>query len=446
MVVVGFAAAIAEAVTTFSCRVGEFVLGNPLSQSFPLSILVPQASASRQRSICGVAPPNANLPGVGILRRGGLCAVNYRIQSRISVRRSSDGLVITSTSAEQTRGGPISQVRTRKQPTVGPAGAFNLSFFVTSGNGAEVLLASFNGNDNTSRLTVESIEWLVFRRSDNLPDTCGDSPPEVFPPQVPPLPYPAPPNPTDPTVIWPPITVPIIYAPFSFSAPITINVNFGGFRLEPQFNIPITIPVDIGGIKIGDVILRPEAEPEYRPNPAPTGDESTEPPECPETSTIVVPFAIRESCSQSSAELEVLSDSLPPALVGRLIDTVNLALECCGQEPETVQEPETLLSSGTAPNPPGERFVNLPDECVSVRLRITGAGSARQVTTFGSVGQRKYGSLGFALSNMAGGGDYVYVYDNETYYPLPPRAKPGRIRLLLAPGVQWELYDTGERL
>ena len=159
-----------------------------------------------------------------------------------------------------------------------------------------------------------------------------------------------------------------------------------------------------------------------------------------------MPFAIRESCSQSSAELEVLTESLPPALVGRLIDTVNLALESCGEDPRPVQEPEELLSSGTAPNPAGEQFVPVPDECVSVRLRITSPGSARQVTTYGTAGQRKYGSLGFAMTNMNGGGDYVYVYDPETYYPLPPRGKPGRVRLLLAPGVSWQLYDTGERL
>jgi hypothetical protein len=225
----------------------------------------------------------------------------------------------------------------------------------------------------------------------------------------------------------------------------SLDLNFGPIVLAPVLTFPITVPVSISGsVKIGDVKIDFDGLPTFEPNRP--GGGTPEPPECPDTTTIVVPFAIRESCSQSSVEVEVLSDSLPPALVGRLIDTVNLALECCGEEPTPPQEPEALLSSGTAPNPAGEQFVTVPDECVSVRLRITAPGAARQVTTYGTAGQRKYGSLGFALVGMNGGGDYVYVYDAETYYPLPPRGKPGRIRLLLAPGVVWELYDTGERL
>ncbi len=446
MVASSFFGAIEEAVTGFNCFAARQIMGNPLRNFPPLLLLVPQATFILQSGRCGTPPPSPNLPAIGSPQKGGQCPVLYNVRATITAVRG-DGLVFTATSSFDNQFvGPFTLDARKTSFNPPNQDQYRLSVGVLKG-GTYTELEGFNGGgpDPANALVFQSAAFTKLERVDGRPDDCGVSPPVVWPPQFPPIPYPEP-DPTDPDRIWPDITINVDFKAFVFSPVITIPVNFGGFKIDADVRIPITIPVDIGGIKIGDVILRPEAEPEYRPNPAPTGGDGPEPPECPETTTIVVPFAVRESCEGSSAELEVLTDSLPPELVGRLIDTKNLALECCGGDSKPIQEPEELLQSGTSPNPAAEQFVTVPADCVSVRLRITSPGSARQISTFGPAGQRKFGSLGYSLEGMSGGGDYVYVYDADTYYPLPPRGKNGRVRLLLASGVAWELYDTGERL
>jgi hypothetical protein len=421
------------AVREFGCFWSDQILNNPLRFFPPMLLLVPQAQAiKRTPGYCsGALPPSS---GLGNGPRGGQCVTAYDI-----VFDAFNNGSFWSTGNIPNVQGPITEARLGSVPN-GP-GVFLLGVWYATATTPRQFF-SVGVSQNSAGLPWSLANLRIVRR-DGQPDSCGNLPPEFKPD---PRPTPAPPEPP-PTVIN--VTnnynTTINYNYEGDTNNYSLDLSFGPIVLAPVLTFPITIPVSISGsVKIGDVKIDFDGLPTFAPN-RPSGG-TPEPPECPDTTTIVVPFAIRESCSQSSAELEVLTDSLPPALVGRLIDTVNLALESCGEDPRPIQEPEELLSSGTAPNPAGEQFVAVPDECVSVRLRITSPGSARQVTTYGTAGQRKYGSLGFAMTNMNGGGDYVYVYDQETYYPLPPRGKPGRVRLLLAPGVGWQLYDTGERL
>lgn len=435
--------AIGNGVAQYACTLSDFVLGQVRAGNPLFLVYLPGAKAGQAAFQCSVREGVENNPFLGTEFTGGQCQVFYNLRVRGRYRRQ-DGFEETVTSNQRRVRGPVQGLRLISTPGSTP-GSTVLSVVVQSASG------DTEGISTVSQPPSNAIQWLWYRiidlrREDGQPDNCGNPPLAPYPrtPSAP-SPYPpAPPNPPNPPGTFPPITINVLYAPVSLGFELNVPIDFGGVNFNGRVSFPITIPVSVGGIRIGDVRFNFEDGVEYVPaEPTPVTEP---PPECPDLTTIVVPFAIRESCSQSSAEIEVSTNSLPPALVGRLIDTVNLALESCGEESSPEQEPEVLLSSGTAPAPSAEQFVSVPDDCVSVRLRITGAGSARQVTTFGATGQRKYGSLGFALSNMAGGGDYVYIYDNETYYPLPPRAKPGRIRLLLSPGVQWQLYDTGERL
>jgi hypothetical protein len=65
---------------------------------------------------------------------------------------------------------------------------------------------------------------------------------------------------------------------------------------------------------------------------------------------------------------------------------------------------------------------------------------------FPSANQRKFGSVGFSIKPIGGGGKPIYIYDEDTYIPFPKRSKVGRLRILLKRGLSFEVYDTGERL
>jgi hypothetical protein len=50
------------------------------------------------------------------------------------------------------------------------------------------------------------------------------------------------------------------------------------------------------------------------------------------------------------------------------------------------------------------------------------------------------------LEGVEGGGDYIYVFDEQTYIPLPKRGKSGKLRILMKRGISFNVYDSGERL
>lgn len=69
-----------------------------------------------------------------------------------------------------------------------------------------------------------------------------------------------------------------------------------------------------------------------------------------------------------------------------------------------------------------------------------------KIDLFPASNQRKFGSVSFVTDGVQGGGDYVYVFDTETYIPLPTRGKEGRLRILMKKGLSFEVYDSGERV
>lgn len=428
-------AAIGGALNTFGCWFSREVL--QLAQEGNFAARTLSGVASYQNRLFGCSPALSG-SGAVVTRRasGGQCPIAYNV----TVSGPQTGF-----------GTPPPFTRILLGPLQYRAGVPDIAGRYTEGYYAanytpdndNRVVATYTGQPyNTATFTI------VPRNAGQL-DNCGSEPPTYVPPLPPPVYPPRPPG--EPPRVRP-ITIPVVFFWGTFAPQVTLNLNIGEINLSGEIKLPIYAPVTLEGIRIGDVKIGIDGNITFRERDyadpttdAPPGG-GEPPPECPDTTTIVVPFAVREECEISEAEIEVVTESLPPALVGRLIDSANLAVEGCSGGGKPPQLPQVLLQSGTAPNPVGERFVDVPLACVSVRLRITSAGSARGITTYGTAGQRKFGSLGFALEGMNGGGDYVYVYDSETYYPLPPRGKPGRIRLLLAPGVGWELYDTGERL
>jgi hypothetical protein len=69
-----------------------------------------------------------------------------------------------------------------------------------------------------------------------------------------------------------------------------------------------------------------------------------------------------------------------------------------------------------------------------------------KINLYQASNQRKFGSVSFVTDGVVGGGDYIYIFDQETYIPLPRRGKEGRLRILMKKGLTFEVYDAGERL
>jgi hypothetical protein len=311
-------------------------------------------------------------------------------------------------------------------------------------------------------------KFSVLSRVDGQADNCGNPPPVVLPPVEPPPgidPYPAPPNlppgggdqPVKPDtdspdappyyIPWtvPPIIIPIapIIAPQfkpNLSVPITIPVNIP-IQFSP--NITGTINVQIG--PDGNIRTPPDllCECEYQPEP-PDG-----PVTCPDTTLFNIPFYSCTSGGSFEEEvITVVSDSLPSGLFEKLLSSANLAeVGCESLTPD--QEPESLIDSGRS----GDVIVEpqysaiLPEEVVSVEIRLSNYSQEeyRELTTFPGGGQRKFGAVSYCLADSEGGACQVYLWDEKTYYRLPRRLKSARMKIMLRPGISWQLWDTGER-
>jgi hypothetical protein len=154
------------------------------------------------------------------------------------------------------------------------------------------------------------------------------------------------------------------------------------------------------------------------------------------------------NCADSVEQLTVQAGSVSAEQVARFVATAALAANFCEMvNPE--QLPEQLIYSASTTATGTELFTGeLSPEIVSLRLKITEVRSdgPQNISLYPGANQRKFGSVSFVLSNISGGGDYIYIFDPETYVPLPERAKPGRLRILMKRGLSFEVYDTGERL
>lgn len=236
----------------------------------------------------------------------------------------------------------------------------------------------------------------------------------------------------------------------------TINLNFGGIKIGSLF--PLDFSVNIGGSD-----FRFKENPDGELEPAPTSPDSEAPDDkiqrllkeikdcvCggnQEVSSIFLSTVdFSDGCSLRTESLQVQPGSVPPEQFERFESTAAAALSAC-QDGSPQQLPESAIFSASSAGM--EIFSSeFGPEVISLRLKITGISEngPSLISTFPEAGQRKFGSVAYTIANSNGGGDYIYIFDEDTYIPLPKRAKSGRLRLLLKDGVAFSLFDTGERI
>lgn len=256
--------------------------------------------------------------------------------------------------------------------------------------------------------------------------------------------------------------VPITFALSNFSG--TINLPFSNVRIDSF--LPLSFDLNAGGIRFGfgqgpDGVLRPkEVIPDLT---EPANDRELlrqiqqvlkEVRECvckPEVDMdlLFMPTLQDESsCLIQTESLLVPRGSISETLFDKFVRTAVLAQEACSKKtPEQV--PQELIYAASTTMDGRELFTpKFGPEVVSLFLKITDVRpeGPRKIELYPASNQRKFGSVSFVLTTIAGGGDSIYVFDVETYIPVPRHAKDGRLRLLLKKGLSFEVYDTGERL
>lgn len=302
------------------------------------------------------------------------------------------------------------------------------------------------------------------------PDNCGNPDPVWRPPIPDPNPYPEPPPCPDGFICLPdfekpvpfpdppstrPIILPIVVAPIPIPFPVPVPLPF-----------PIVIPIIVGGganggALIGAIILEFNGSWQVVTNPdaqfqlqrlldllnkikecacAEEGGGGTQ------VETVQLPVLAEGGCEADSVSLSVEKGAYSSDISSRVQRTLTAAIDGCrAKNPE--QKPQALLGTGTAPFPYTEQFIEVSDRDVySVLIEMDGwTESAQSIGKFGTAGQRKFGSV--AVSNATGrSGDAVYIYDSQTYLVLPKSPGKRYLRFLLAPGTEFSVYDTGERV
>jgi hypothetical protein len=163
---------------------------------------------------------------------------------------------------------------------------------------------------------------------------------------------------------------------------------------------------------------------------------------------LFVPFATEETmCEVNNLTLLVPKGSIGPREELALDRSARLSSEMCKQNRIEQQEPK-LITAATI-NREGAEFFSpeFSAKIISVRIKITRFNEELlpKISLYPASNQRKFGSVAYTLAGFEGGGDYIYVFDTDTYFPLPIRAKAGIIRVLFKPGTSFEIWDTGER-
>jgi hypothetical protein len=402
------------------------------------------------------------LPGAGIPFSGGQCSGTYYMTVRATVV-DDRGVVQNLDSGEFSLPGPIGPLF--QETNRGPGSEPNIFLFLTYGpDKARRQVFNINTGPNFYNARYQGFSFSDLHRDGGAPDNCGNGPIIQYPIPDPVKPYPPVIRDPDGRPILPGNTYNITYQPTVNFPPVLIPITIGPVVIKNDVSFPIFFKVSVGDISIGNILLDFSGEVTIdlkgeRTDPNEQIDYRKilkEIKECacggkaPDLDSVELPFVMRKSdgsCERFLQDFLVLKGSVAPDIPILFTDSAALALDCCssGSPP---QVPEKLIASGVIPSPSIEQFVDLDDKSiVSVRLKIVGGFPEEyKVRSFSSANQFKFGSIACTLDGYGGGGDYIYVYDADTYYPLPRGGKKKRIRLLIRSGVSWQLFDTGERI
>lgn len=238
----------------------------------------------------------------------------------------------------------------------------------------------------------------------------------------------------------------------------TLNVNFGPIVIGSL--LPLTFDIDIGGTN-----FKFREKPDGQLEPVETNPDKDLPENkiekllseikgcvCkPEVDLDLLYLPVVDSstsCDVRSASFLIPKGSVNDSLVDMFVSSAVLASEACERVvPE--QLPESQIFAATVSSGGAEIFTELIDnEVISLRVKITAydEGLLPQISSYPDSNQRKFGSVSYVGPSVEGGGDYIYVFDTDTYIPLPRRGKEGRLRILFKPGTSFQVFDTGERI
>jgi hypothetical protein len=441
------------ALGTGSYAIGARVLG--LAKFTPQTALVTTGALMTALALCPSGANQQAIIGIPPTFTGGQCPVDYRIFARLgSFTEASCAVSVGAESPVGVGRGPISLRKTPSGQVISlpSCNIFNVALISTDVMANGIVVAGA-GN----QLDLPGSGYVITRveRIDGLPDNCGDAPREGGQLH----------STADGDTF---IDNSVVDNSNNFRlVPVTVNMGginttltlkFGDLRIGSL--LPFTYVINIGGTDFGF-----RRNPDGTSDPVPTSPD----PEADKDGLKTLLRQIKDCVCDSPVELEALQlplvrssvscdvtlqnflvpkDSVGQSIVQDFQDSAQLATVACS-EVVPVQLEESLIYAATTTQDGRELFSGLIDtDVVSLRIKITDIQNPtlKILTLYPEAKQRKFGSISFVTESVNGGGDYVYVFDTDTYLPLPTRGKKGKLRLLLKGGISFEVYDTGERI
>jgi hypothetical protein len=396
---------------------------------------------------------------------GGQCATNYSVTYRVRLVNIDSCAVVYDATGTDTVMGPVSFDTIATGVTGGtscgggPRQVPQMRWRLKNGSGGVVNSVDYF-DVAPSGVTIQSVT-----RIDGQPDNCGNIPGgggqiitnidegDTI---------------DNSTVTDNSRTTYVAQTTFNFSgSQFTVNMPFSNIKVDSL--LPLNFSIEIGGVRFG-FGQDPNDPTNPTLHPRPTNPNPVDPAK-PETSyddlkellnqikdcvcqpdvdldMLFLPYVdAASSCDVETATLLVPKGSVSENLVQAFNNSAVLASTKC-EENAIVQKPRTLIYAATTLPGGGELFTgDIASEVRSLVIVITAIDnpSLRIIDLYPDAKQRKFGSVSFVLSDVNGGGDYIYIFDTESFVPLPKRGKPGRLRILMKPGISFSVYDSGER-
>jgi hypothetical protein len=427
---------------------GAYAIGGRLLGLAPLNPPAALVTAAALLGALTLCPANANsgdIFGQPPPFLGGQCPTQYRVRMQITY---TDG---SSEYPEQ-----IVYGRIKGFEFIDPPGSQSFGLYLICGTSSDPSARSHLPIYLGSPASLQGFSIVSLSRVDGLPDNCGSLP-----------------N-SNGQVISNTMTGDTIdnskvvnNQDYSIVIPVmvdvggvsnTLNVNFGPIVIGSL--LPLTFNIDIGGTN-----FKFREKPDGELEPVETNPDEDLPVSkiekllsdikgcvCkPEVDLDLLYLPVVDSsasCDIRSASFLVPKGSVNDSLVDMFVSSSVLASEAC-EKVVPAQLPESQIFAATVTVGGAEVFTGLiGNEVISLRVKITAydEGILPQISSYPDSNQRKFGSVSYVGPSVEGGGDYIYVFDTDTYIPLPRRGKKGRLRILFKPGTSFQVFDTGERI
>jgi hypothetical protein len=238
----------------------------------------------------------------------------------------------------------------------------------------------------------------------------------------------------------------------------TLNLEFGPIEIESL--LPVSFNINIGGSN-----FKFKEKPDGTLEPEPVNPDKSKPnnklekilkdiQDCVctpgvELDMLLLPVVSDDvGCELMTETFLVPKGSVSDGQFQRFVASANFAREGC-LAMNVEQLPQSLIFSASTTDDGRELFTGkIKPDVISLILKITEIRESGppKINLYAASNQRKFGSVSFVADGVRGGGDYIYVFDEETYIPLPKRGKEGRLRILMKKGLSFEVYDSGERV